>query len=580
MAKSGDMKDKTGNFRFTFNGNMIAELGEESISNPNVAIAELIKNAYDADGTQVSLDFLELNKHNTTIRISDDGVGMSLTDIKDRFMDVGSPHKKDIVRTPEQDRVPVGAKGIGRFASHSLAKKLMLTTAVKGEKIGYELEFDWGRFTPDIKATDVDIPMTGFDKKNSVRGTTLEMRDLKENWNDNGKLKPLLKDIQLLLSPIDPPKKFRIKHNIPIEGLELPKIKKEFFEMAAYSFKTRLVKRKELRYEFYKLGKLLKKGKSPLDKNLSCGDAEFELFFYYKMPHIWHQNTGKEIGKDDLDYVKSVLAEYGGIKLYRDHFRVKPYGDIGADWIGLDTWSRNSSDIPGNPQVLGIVSITKEGNPKIEDTTTREGVINNTEYYDLVEFVTTAVNEFVFLKNAQEHGRVKGRRRKSRSKTIKVQKPKTVNGGSAARQPLLIDIKGSFPSAHYDPIVYEANECNERNYPNAAFWMCRKIIENLVTHILKKKYPSNSALWYDTSKGGKVLNLSILIENLYTNRNDFTAPGVKQQIGTFNGDVAPLRKKVNETIHNNHDYLTDRSDLKKYKINKIIQTLVEIHANT
>lgn len=574
-----DAREQVDDLRFTFNGNLIAELGEESISNPNVAIAELIKNAYDADSTQVSLEFLDLNKHNTSIRLSDDGIGMGVTDVKNKFMDIGSPHKKGMGRTAEQHRVPVGAKGIGRFASHSLGNKLLLTTSVKGEKAGHQLEFEWKRFNSGIKADDINIPMFKFDKKSSARGTALEIQELKESWNDNEKLRPLAKDLQLLVSPIDPPKKFRIKHNLPDDDLGLPKIKKSFFDKAAYSFRVKLVKKKELRYEFYKLGKLEAKGTKTLTKNLSCGDAEFELHFYYKVPHIWKQNTGKDISKEDLDYIKAVLGEFGGIKLYRDHFRVKPYGDTGVDWIGLDSWNRNSTDVPGNPQVLGIVSITKEKNPGIEDTTTREGVINNAAYYDLVEFVTTSIREFVVFKNAEEPGR-KPRRKNAQSKTIKPEKPKAaVNGSTTAKQPPLIDIKGSFPSAHYDPIVYEANECSDKNYPNAAFWLCRKIVENLVSHILQKKYPSNPALWYDTTKS-RVLNLSQLIENLYQNRKDFTAPGVTQMIVVFNTDVATMRKAVNATVHNNHDYLTDRDDLKKYKIKKIIQTLVDIHAKT
>jgi hypothetical protein len=572
-------KTEAGSFRFTFNGNLIAELGEESISNPNIAIAELLKNAYDADSTQVLLQFQNIEKHNTTLRLVDDGVGMSLTDIKDRFMDVGSPHKKGIDRTPELDRVPVGAKGIGRFASHSLASLLVLDSAVKGEKTGHELEFDWTRFSPKIKATDVDIPMKEYSKMASERGTTLELRNLKENWNDIGRLKPLLKDIELLISPIDPPKRFKVKHNIPTEDIDLSKIKSKFFELAAYSFKARLIKRKELQFDFFKLGKRIKSGKETLSTNLSCGDAEFELNFYYKVAHVWKENTGKNIKREDLDYVKSVLKEYGGIKLYRDHFRVKPYGDEGADWIGLDTWSRNFSDVPGNPQVLGFVSITKDGNPDIEDTTTREGVINNTAFYDLVKFVTTAVDQFVLLKNGQEKGRVKARRLKRPSKTIKVQKPKALESSQSTKHPLLIEIRGSYPSIHYGQIVFEANECNERNYPNAAFWLCRKIVENLVTHILKKKYPSRPELWYDAAKS-RVLNLSQLIENLHTHRQNFSSPEIKHQIESFNADVGSMRKAVNATVHNYFDYLTDRDDLKKYKINKIIQTLVDIYSAT
>jgi len=572
------MKEQTGKFRFTFNGNIITELGEESISNSNIAIAELIKNAYDANSEQVSFEFVNLGKHNTTIRIVDGGVGMGLTDIKDKFMDIGSPHKKDIVKTPEYNRVSVGAKGIGRFASHSLGNKLLLKTAVKGEKTGYELKFDWKLFDKHIKATDVDVPMITFNKKNSERGTTLEILDLKESWNDNTKLKQLLKDLKLLVCPIDPPRKFKIKNNIPTDDLRLPDIKKKFFDLAAYEFRVKLTKKKELHYEFYKLGKLKKNGKQTLARNLTCGDAEFRLFSYYKVPAIWKQNTGKEIDKTSMDYIKSVLGEYSGIKLYRDHFRVKPYGDVGADWIGLDVWSRNQTDVPGNPQVLGIVSISKEQNPKIEDTTTREGVINNTEYYDLVEFVTTSIREFTILKNTMEPGRKKGKRKKKQPKTIKVEKAKS-GASPATKQPFLIDVKGSYPSSNYDPIVFEANECNERNYPNAAFWLSRKIIENLVTHILSKKYPSPPDLWYDHKKQ-RVLNLSQLIDNLHDNRNDFTAPGLKHQIEIFKSDVTPMRKAVNCIIHNNYDFLTDRADLKKYKINKIVQNLIDIYSKT
>lgn len=577
MSKNNSIqKENSGNFRFTFNANMIAELGEESISNPNVAIAELIKNSYDADSSQVSLDFYNLEKHNSYICISDDGVGMGLSDIKDRFMDIGSPHKKEIEKTAEHKRVPVGAKGIGRFASHSLGKRLQLITSVKGERNSYELNFDWNQFTPERKATDIDIPAFKTNKKSSVRGTSLEIHELKDSWNDNEKLKSLLKDLQLLVSPIDPPKKFKVKQKFSTKETEVPKIKKEFFDKAAYSLKVKLTKKKVLSYEFYKLGNKIEHGKKELGQNLNCGDVEFELFFYYKTAISWKDNTGKDLLKKDLDYIKSVLGEYGGIKLYRDHFRVKPYGENSSDWIGLDNWSRNSSDVPGNTQVFGLVTITKENNPKIEDTTTREGVINNVEYYDLIKFVTTSVREFVDFKNSQEPGRVKGHKRKPKSNTIKVEKPKMYNGISNAKQPLLVDIKGSFPSSHYNQIVHEANECNEHNYPNAAFWSCRKIIENLVAHILNKKYPTEIELWFDTVKGINI-NFSQVIQNLYDRRADFTSSGVKNHIETFNGDIGVMRKAVNSTIHNNHDYLTDRSELKKYKINKIIQTLIDIY---
>ncbi len=571
-----NLKERLGSFRFTFNGNMITELGEESISNPNVAIAELIKNSYDAGSTVANINFVDIEKHGASLKIIDDGDGMSLSDIKDRFMDIGSPHKKNVVKTSFYDRVPVGAKGIGRFASHSLGHRMFLTTNPKMEKVGYELEFDWRKFSPEIKATDVDVETWKINKSLSLHGTTLEIKEFKDGWNDTEKIRSLLRDLNLLISPIDPPKKFKIKENLSDRSTNLPKIKKEFFDKSAYSFKISLTKKKNVSFEFYKSGKLIKKDKKELTQNLSCGDAKFELYFYYRTADSWKRNVGSEITARDLDLVRSILTEYGGIKLYRDHFRVKPYGDKNADWIGLDQWSRNETDAPGNPQVFGLVSITKEKNPKIEDTTTREGVINNAEYYDLVQFITTSIREFIILKNLQEKNRSKGKTRKSSAKKIKVEKPKSENGQHQSKPTQFISVSGSFPSSHYDQIIYEANECYEKNYPNATFWMCRKIVENLVTHILEKKYPQQSNLWFDPSKG-RTLNFAQLIENLYNNRSDFTANGVKGQIEVFNTDVSKFRIAVNSSVHNNYDYLSDRDELKKYKINKIIQTLVDIY---
>lgn len=579
MSKIEDLI-KVGDSRFTFNGNLVTELGEESISNDNIAIAELIKNSYDADSASVSLNFSDVEKHGASISIEDDGIGMNFIDIKDRFMEIGSPHKKGISKTGIYNRVPVGAKGIGRFGSHGLGNFLELRTSVKGEKSGYELHFDWNLFNPKVKATDVDIPTLSFKKKSSEHGTKLSIKSLKDSWNDSEKTKSLLKDIELLLSPTDSPKNFKIKHNLDLKGVTIPKIKKDFFENAAYTLKIKLTKKKIIDLEFKKLGKIVTKERRELRENLSCGDVSFELYFYYKTNNSWKENTGVEIVEKDLKYIKSVLAEYGGIKLYRDYFRVKPYGDASADWIGLDKWSRDNSMVPGNTQAFGVVTIGREKNPKIEDTTTREGVLNNSEYFDLVKFVTTSVSEFASLRSEQETHKVKGKKgsKKTKKKTIKVEKPKAGESPSNPKTKPFIDVKGVFPSAHYDQIVHEANECYDRNYPNATFWLVRKIIENLTTHILEKKYPTTPDLWYDKAKK-RVLVFSQLMDNLYDKRSDFIAPKSTHQIVILNSDMNKIRLAINSTVHNNHDYLTDREDLKKFNVNKIIQSLIDVYSS-
>jgi len=583
MLKEEDIKklEELGPNRFTFNGNIITEIGEESISNPFIAIAELIKNSYDADSKNVNLEFQNLGKHNPKIIVRDDGVGMDSAQVKDKWMDIGSPHKKEIEKTSENNRIPVGAKGIGRFASHCLGKSLKLITASKNEHYGYRLHFDWTKFSPKVKATDVDVSTERFKKKISNRGTTLVIDQLKQQWHDNEKLRNLLRDIFLLTSPIESPKSFKIKENISKECPELKRLNSSFLDKATYHLRISLSKRKDISYEFYKIDKKIKEEKKQLQSELSCGDVTFDLYFYYKIASKWKEYTDRELTKKDMEEITLMLREYGGIKLYRDKFRVKPYGDKDADWIGLDKWSRDQSIVPGNTQVIGVVSISKETNPDIEDTTTREGVINKPQFFDLIKFITTSVNIFVDVRSEVESNKVKARKTKGKKKVakkkIEIATPKVEERPVTVQEAPFIDIKGNFPNSHYNQLVYEANECENRNYPNAAFWLCRKITENLTFHILEKKFSSDINLWYDTTNK-RNHSFSKLIDNLYQNRDKFK-PNAKDYIEQFKIDVGQFKKAVDAAIHKNYVYLSDKTELKKYKINKILQLLIDIHQN-
>jgi len=575
--------ENLGPSRFTFNGNIISEIGEESISNPFIAIAELIKNSYDADSHQINLNFLNLDKHNPKIVLSDDGVGMDSSQIKDRWMDVGSPHKKEISITPENKRIPVGAKGIGRFASHCLGKSLNVITASKNEHFGYKLHFDWEKFSPKIKATDVDVDTQRFKKKLSTRGTTLIIDNLKQRWNeDSTKIKNLLRDTYLLTSPIDSPKSFKIKTNLSKDFSNLKRLDSEFLNKSAYHLSVRLKGKRNLEFDFHKNGHTAKiNQKKELKEDLNCGEVSFDLYFYYKIATKWKERLNKNLTKKEMEEISSMLSEYGGIKLYRDKFRVKPYGDQDADWIGLDKWSRDQSIVPGNTQVIGIVSITKQKNPDIEDTTTREGVINSSAFFDLIKFVTTSVDLFVDLRSEEESDRVKARKSKKKERKaekMEVSTPKVEERPVTVQEAPFIDVRGPFPSSHYNQCIYEANECENRNYPNAAFWLSRKIIENLVFHVLQKKYPKKIELWYD-SKNKRNHSFSTLIDTLGKQKTDFPIH-LQELINQFKTDVGTFKKDVDAAVHRNHVYLTNKTELQKYKISKIIQILVDIYNQT
>jgi hypothetical protein len=567
--------EELGPSRFTFNGNIITEIGEESISNPFIAIAELIKNSYDADATKVNIEFQNLGKHNSKIIISDDGTGMDSSQIKDKWMDIGSPHKKELEKTSENNRIPVGAKGIGRFASHCLGKSLKLITASKNEHYGYRLLFDWIKFTSKVKATDVDVLTERFKKKLSTRGTTLVLDQLKHQWHDNDKLHDLLRDIYLLTSPINSPKNFKLKENVSRECNGIKKLTSNFLDKAAYRLKISLSKKKDITYEFYKNNNKIKDEKTQLDKELLCGDVTFDLYFYYKLASKWKEYLDKELQKEEIDEISTMLKEYGGIKLYRDKFRVKPYGDKDADWIGLDKWSRDQTIVPGNTQVIGVVSISKETNPDIEDTTTREGVINNPQFFDLMTFVATGIRSFVDIRSEIESGKAKARKASRRKQKIKTATPKVGEQPVSVLEAPFIDVKGSFPKNHYSQLIFEINECENRNNPNAAFWLCRKISENLIFDILEKKFPNDTDLWYDTANR-RNHSFSVLIFNLYTKKDQFK-PNAQQYIEQVKADIGKFKKDVDAVIHKNYKYLIDKKELKPYQINRILQLLIDIY---
>lgn len=565
-------KQKLTPSRFNISGNLIKELGEESISNPNVAILELIKNAYDADAPKVEIDIVGMNNpSDAKIIISDTGNGMDYDDLNNKWMVIASPHKAAVKKT-DNDRIPVGAKGIGRLASESLGKKTILISNPKDQTEGYEIHFDWEEYRKEnVQCNDVKNDTYRFKKKKKEQGITLEIKDLRTSWNDNDKLKELLKDI-FLIQPINARiSGFKIVTQKAFSGIQLKKPTRKILEWAIYKLKANLTKKNVVNYTFYVGDKKHSTDTVKFYRSLGCGDVSFELYFFYRIPSPYKDRLNKAPSIKELEDIKTFLDEYGGVKLYRDNFRVKPYGEKGFDWIQLETQAQKDTMCPRSNMILGIVNISKITNPKIVDTTTREGVIYSSEFSDLIEFLQVAIIKIFIDKRSEiEFDKKKARKKskKGKKKIVKVTKTK-------AKEEDLIDIKGVYPQNFYYKLQEEINNCYKTNYPNAAFFLCRKLVENLIFNILEKKYPNDVDLWYD-KKNMFHLQLSALIKNLYAKRSDFK-PNTRRYIEKFNTDVGKFRKETNKKAHNIFDYLRNKDELKKFHISDIGQLLINIY---
>jgi hypothetical protein len=564
-------------FRFKISGNLIKKLGEESIANKNIAILELVKNSYDAGATIVDVNFNQLSSASASIILTDNGKGMTGTDLENKWLNIATPNKSTTPLVPGE-RIPVGEKGIGRLSSESLGSQTILVTRPKDEAFGYKIMFDWNKYLEKSALVNEVINQGHkFKKVKKEQGTILEITKLRHNWNDSDTQKSILKDFYLLHPPNEKPKNFRINTNL--KNSILKKIDKKFLDRASYQLRISLEQGDLIKYEAKAINGKTKKDSFKLDRKLVCGDVLFDLYYFYRTALAVKNALGYEVSTTVVNENNSVLDEYYGIKIFRDSFRVKPYGEEGDDWLGLDLGYQNNTMFPRNNNVFGMVHLTKSLNPGIVDTTTREGIVYNNEFKDLQSFLKIAIQEvFLGFRNELEAHKKKASKKAKQSsskKVVSVNKTTKVSNQTIVK--LIDNLGGSYPQSFYSQLEQEINDTYINNYPNAAFFLSRKLIENLIFNILEKKYPTDIPLWYNTSTNSHH-KLSQLITNLYNKRTDFK-PNVQRYIDKFNIDVGTFRKEANSKAHNIFEYLSDRSDLKQFKINDLIQLLLNIYHN-
>ena len=209
---------------------LLTMLGEQLIKNEQIALAELIKNSYDADAEWVKVRFVDFGfdekkkeifkTKDSKIIIEDNGCGMSMGVIEDSWMNPATPNKKtreneEIKTTPKKHRIIQGEKGIGRFAILKLGRDIKITTRPEGQNTEYVINYNLSQYDDDfltkkeegkdevieqkIYIDDISIPVSEqkpivlVDRKvivnNSVfesrnnHGTVIEISNLKGEWS-------------------------------------------------------------------------------------------------------------------------------------------------------------------------------------------------------------------------------------------------------------------------------------------------------------------------------------------------------------------------------------------------------------
>lgn len=386
--------------RFSVDAAHIQRLGIELVAKQETALVELIKNAYDAEATKVQVTFLDSEKPGGTLLIEDDGIGMSLEIIRDAWMRISTINKRDNPISENFGRVRAGRKGIGRFAVQRLGKKLVLETESIGSTEGLRVTFDWDNtFTDGKPLSDIFNNVERYTKSVDSQLTRLTIIGLRENWTPAA-MQRAWKAILLLQPPFKLSKntKQNVSNTKVDPGFEVTidgitgrqqrtaiSLESTFLDHAIAEIKGEIDEAGKATFTITST-KLDLNDKHILDEKLHLtGPVQFSTKYF-----IYSSETLPGIS---LSMAQDMSKIYGGIRIYRNGFRVLPYGERYDDWLALDQDSgRRVLLIPAsNRNFFGHVEIDAVLNPYFEETSSREGIIENDAFTELTFFVRQAI---------------------------------------------------------------------------------------------------------------------------------------------------------------------------------------------
>lgn len=420
-------------------------IGSENFSNPEGAIVELVKNAYDADSHYCYILFGEDEQNNRILYILDWGTGMTDKIIETCWMRIGTDDKL-YNATTESGRVKSGAKGIGRFALNRLGMKAEMLTFTK-DGHGYDWKVNWSDFdkpgtsvseiTADIDIISLAVGhqfLSNLGSKFGITfpkfetGTLLSVTELNDEWDDE-QLEHLYSSLQDLVPPFNIPVfdiYLYVQGNDGLGRIELAEYDDYDYSVSAVydgkdSLKVKVLRneldverlrndyvglfqREDMREFPYRLSEFeaggyelsLSMSKLKVDNRVRLANHIKELgafrfnFFFVKSAKSDGKGEGDEAKYPYRLFSPSCRREWlkrnVGVKIYRDKFRVRPYGENGDDWLHLgDRYSANpigagqrkgGYHIRQN-QIVGAVEISRLDNIYLQDKSGREGLQEN-----------------------------------------------------------------------------------------------------------------------------------------------------------------------------------------------------------
>lgn len=406
---------------FTVDAALLRELGERLVGKPHVALAELVKNSYDADATEVHITF-----DDSSITVSDNGDGMSRNDFIDYWLRIGTTHKQEKMETA-RNRMVTGSKGIGRLAVQFLGDGLELVSR-KLDEATFKANVDWDRARKSgelIRAGADIFPAANIYFASSYSyGTSVKITGLKQEW-DAARLKDLARELwflkppEKLLDDLGEEDKFVITvHGLPDEAREA------FSEQMG----------KALDNWIAVIEGRLKSGRAggATQVKVSFRDGERHRAEYKQQSGLLDKVSfkiyvfklsGKQAGGIGVHEAREYFKKFGGIHIYDNSFRLPFYGGDEQDWLQLEIAHSHRlnrslllpaelqvqsglNDLPTNSRIFGIAGIStsherRTASKKDIDTgnylnvqVTRDRLIDNDAFAELQNCVRWAMDYY------------------------------------------------------------------------------------------------------------------------------------------------------------------------------------------
>ncbi|MDI6694277.1 MAG: ATP-binding protein [Anaerolineales bacterium] len=432
-----DQNQTIGEGFFRPRARIMRTLGDELISSETVALLELVKNAYDADATDVDIIFEgPFKKGQGKIIVIDNGHGMGLETIQNTWLEPATLYRRRNKFSEEKKRRVLGEKGIGRFAASRLAETLELITRRKNTEEEIRVKFPWKDFDEEEKYLDqvgikweirppriidsygmVLLWLKNYHERGFVdfsHGTVLIMENLRTDWEERDFVS-IRQGLARLISPffgedeatkgdtfniflnLPEPYEYLSGHVKPPESLSNPhyRVIGNVDENGKYEL---IIKLKGDESLITVNGKVSFKD----EHQPQCGPFEIDLRVWDRDRDSLHELAQKY--NSTINDVRRDLDDAAGINIYRDGFRVLPYGEPRNDWLRLDIRRvQNPTRNLSNNQIVGYIRISSDKNPLLRDQSNREGLIESRAFDDLRESVITLLTELESRRWIQKH---------------------------------------------------------------------------------------------------------------------------------------------------------------------------------